>query len=186
MNHPARWLGCAILLVAAISLAGSFQEHWIVEWDLGEGGPNRNKTLGVEERRHERLEAERKEVFRRIEVRERVLAAVIDNRLTLCEAAAHFRVLDAKALRKESFREFMRHSYPGRSDDECLCHRVIAYVQESLKDRPRKAASVTKRLQAQLREQLEHHGSFHLPKISGLDVLARVICAFWVSQSNPS
>jgi hypothetical protein len=167
MNHPARWLGCAILLVAVVALAGSFREHWIVDWDLGEGRPNENQKLEVEERRHHRLEAKRKEVFRRIAGRERVLAAVIDDRLTLCEAAAHFRVLDAKVIRQEWFREYMRRSYPGRSDDERQCHRVIAYVQEYLKDRPRKAASVTKRLQDQVGEQLNHHGSIHLPKISG-------------------
>jgi hypothetical protein len=172
MNHPARWLGCAILLVAVVAVAGSFREHWIVDWHLGEGGPNENQMVGVEERRHDRLEAKRKEVFRRIAARERVLTAVIDDRLTLCEAAAHFRVLDAKVVRQEWFREFMRHSYPGRSDDERLCHRVIAYVQESLKDRPRKAALVTKRLQTQLRGQQEHHGSIRLPRISGNNALA--------------
>lgn len=185
MNHPARWLGCAILLVAVVALAGSFREHWIVDWDLGEGGPNENQVLGVEDRRHDRLEAKRKEVFRRIAARERVLTAVIDDRLTLCEAAAHFRVLDAKVVTQEWFREFMRQSYPGRSDDERLCHRVIAYVQDSLKDRPRKAASVTKRLQAQLREQLEQHGSFHLPKIAGNDVPEMTGCVVRPGRDVP-
>jgi hypothetical protein len=86
--------------------------------------------------------------------------AVIAGRLSLLQAAARFRDLNARppAFPWEAFRQ----TYPGDSDDERHGREVIQFVRQEVQLRPGAGPAMVGRLEAELQGLLER-GNFRLP-----------------------
>jgi hypothetical protein len=100
-------------------------------------------------------------VDRRIKEKSRIAAELIDGQVTLFEAAAHFRRLDAAfpVLQPVRF---------GSSDDEneCLCREVIAWVRQILSELyPGGVDELTAPFEDQLRRHKELHGTVQLADV---------------------
>jgi hypothetical protein len=163
------WLAGILLFTAAVAKIGYYQGQWTPQPDPGELEANADAIAQQEELRKQRLDAEHMEVFGRSQARARVVSAVIEERITLLEAAAHFRALDASQQSKWIYTYALRTQFQGRSDEERLCRRVIDAARWALIDKPDLAAAVVKRLQAELSEHLARHGRVQLPTVSHKD-----------------
>jgi hypothetical protein len=75
------------------------------------------------------LERQDETVMRRIAVKEAIVADLIAERVSLVEAAAQFRALNAG---RRDYLTVIRSTYPGRTDDERICHNVIAFVEAAV------------------------------------------------------
>jgi hypothetical protein len=91
--------------------------------------------------------------------KEAVAEEAAAGRLTLLEAAARFRDLDADL--PEEQRRALRLALPAGSDEERSCRQVLYYVEASLRGRPDGPAALG-RLKAQLDEALAS-GDLRLP-----------------------
>jgi hypothetical protein len=89
--------------------------------------------------------------------------AVIANRLTLLQAAAGFRAADAETCAPYRARLDV---YPGHSDSERLCRRVLEAVAQELQNEPSRCTAVLDRLEAELQAQLDQEGTIPLPPIA--------------------
>jgi hypothetical protein len=98
----------------------------------------------------DRIEREVAACERRREARRRIALDLAAGRLTLLEAAEHFRDLN-EAYPGFSWIPFRRH-FPGSSDDERHCRQVIKFV--ALEGGPGRAATARERLEAQLQDHL--------------------------------
>jgi hypothetical protein len=109
----------------------------------------------------EELEQKLQGVWRRLLARERIVKEVIAGRLSLLEAAAHFRDLDQTA--DEIVRVVLRRRYPHcETDDERYCRYVIDYVEAEVDNDPGVLELVERLL-----EELDAHqskGRLRLPK----------------------
>jgi hypothetical protein len=114
--------------------------------------------------REGQLNASYETTQRRVKARLRVMDELIEGQITLMEAAAHFRTLDATLPCRSTYTHWLRTLQPGRSDEERLCNRVIEYVRRTLADRPDLADAVVRRLQAELKDHLKRHGFIELPR----------------------
>ena len=92
-----------------------------------------------EAQRTEKLETDRGVLLYTNEVRTMIAHDVVVRRLTLAEAAARFRALDANLPRHLTIRLYY---YPGRSDEERMCRCVLAYVTHELSDHPQRDAII--------------------------------------------
>jgi hypothetical protein len=102
-----------------------------------------------------------REEMERAEAKNAVIVALLEGRLTLFEAAAHFRRL--KHPRTDLNRE-----YRGSSEEECLCRQVIRSAGVDLlhiRGQKAAAAELTARLEEELRLHLEKHGQGSLPNV---------------------
>jgi hypothetical protein len=95
----------------------------------------------------------------RMDRREVVTEDVVASRLTLVEAAARFRRVDADA--SEAYRHGWRHLSEGDSDEERYCRQVLGYAGLALRGRA-DAADVLAGLNRQLEEALAR-GDLRLP-----------------------
>jgi hypothetical protein len=93
---------------------------------------------------------ERAAHFRRSEARRRVAQDLAAGRLTLLEAAEHFRDLNG-SYPGFNWYQFRRH-FPGSSDDERHCRQVIQFVALETETGP--AAVARQRLEAELEGHL--------------------------------
>jgi hypothetical protein len=100
------------------------------------------------------------DLVRRHVEKQRLAGEVLAGRLTLLEAAARFRDLDDQP--RTAGGEALRSTYPGASDEECQCRAVLQYVRVVLPDWPGAHPAAVKRLEAELRDLLEH-GNLRLP-----------------------
>jgi hypothetical protein len=144
------------VLVAALSLCPSWSAAVGLDvWNV----PATLDTMGREAQLDERLDGEMESVQRRSATKYRVAGDAAEGRLTLLEAAARFRDLDAGA--SEGYRRGWRHTHEGASDEERYCRQVITYAGLVLHDRSDAAAALG-RLQAQLDGALSR-GDLRLP-----------------------
>jgi hypothetical protein len=124
-------------------------------------------TIEGQMRLSDELDEKARGVVRRLYRKERVLQMHLAGRLTLLEAAAHFRNLDQQGplFRWEQFRE----QFDGNSDDERHCREVIAFVRAALNATccPTTQEKV-QRLEAELRQHLRR-GPLRLPDVEPLD-----------------
>jgi hypothetical protein len=81
-----------------------------------------------------------REMLAGLRLKQSAVAAVVDGKLTLSEAAARFR--DAQC----------------GSDGETLCRSVIGWVHLALSDRPERAEAVSSRLERELQVYLDRAG----------------------------
>jgi hypothetical protein len=139
--------------------------------DLGSGGASIMETMSD----LVRLEQENAEldhitmmVIRHQQTKIEVAHNVIAGRLSLPVAAARFRASSAElpSWRRPPLENF----YPGVSQGERECRRVIAFVSAALWEEPSRRDLVVSRLESELREYLQRDGSVHLPEIDSPQV----------------
>src|SRR5262249_45319578 len=107
------------------------------------------------------LERRRQAQQQRLTARHQVAADVIAGRLSLLEAAARFRDLNAQ---EPAIAAAFTRSHPDRSPEECLCRQVIGQVESDLAEQsPKRAAELRTRLEAELRGHLHRDGAIRLP-----------------------
>ena len=118
---------------------------------LRQDGPAaRPAERGAEDGPVDAVDRERVASDRRSEARRRVALDLEAGRLTLLEAAEHFRDLNG-SYPGFNWYQFRRH-FPGSSDDERHCRQVIKFV--ALESPPGRAASARQRLEAELEGHL--------------------------------
>jgi hypothetical protein len=107
----------------------------------------------------EQLERRQQALLRLVAARRQVAADVIAGRLTLLEAAARFRDLNAETPAFEDCNRI----YPGNSPEERFCRLVIDQVESEMEEEPEQAAELRRRLEAELRQHLGSGGAIRLP-----------------------
>jgi hypothetical protein len=121
--------------------------------------PGAVDELGQEANRDEQLDEALQATQRRTVAKAELAQEAAAGRLTLFEAAARFRDLDAGVT--EDYRCGWRHLAEGASDEERYCRQVIGYARLALRDRS-DGPALLDRLRAQLDEALAR-GDLRLP-----------------------
>jgi hypothetical protein len=99
--------------------------------------------------------------YRHAQAKRAVVTELLADRLTLVEAAARFRELDADL---PETRDRLLQAYPGVSYEEALCRQVIGHARGELEVRaPEQMRSVVARLEAELQAHLESEAGLRLP-----------------------
>jgi hypothetical protein len=107
------------------------------------------------------LDAQIEESLQRCKAKEDSARALIAGQLTLLEAAARFRDVNASWPKT---RTFLRQAYAGLPYEHALCRQVIAYAEAELRHQGSvQKDSVLDRLEAELAEHLRRHGKVCLP-----------------------
>jgi hypothetical protein len=134
---------------------------------LDPGGPSPAPKSSVlepdvdqETRRAEQLEARRKVLQWSISTRLTITDELITRHLTLAEAAAGFHAVDGV---KYTYTRPVTQDFPGRTEEERLCRRVIGFVRERLHERPGQQAAVA-RLEEDLQASRGQDGTVQLPE----------------------
>jgi hypothetical protein len=107
-----------------------------------------------EVRREQALKARLAAVPRVRVARDRVAGDVVAGRLTLAEAAARFRELDHQVMDPATFAHTLKLHFPGASEEERLCRKVIQHALDLVEQQPDVAAGLQARLEIQLRKHL--------------------------------
>jgi len=143
-------------LVAALSLFPSWAAAVGLDlWNV----PAAVDALEQEAQLDDRLDGEVQAALRRTVAKSQVAGEAVEGRLTLFEAAARFRDLDADAT--EDYRRAWRATVGGSSDEERYCRQVLGYAELVLRDRSDDPAALG-RLKAQLDQALAR-GDLRLP-----------------------
>ena len=99
--------------------------------------------------------------YRRIQAKHAVVTELLADRLTLAEAAAGFRDLDAGL---PEVRDRLVQQYPGVPYEVALCRHVIEQARSVLRVRdPDQVEPVVTRLEMELQAHLECEANFCLP-----------------------
>ena len=109
-----------------------------------------------------RLDHKTEVIVRRLAAKRDVTRQVIDGGLTLLEAAALFRQLNATPADCPCSHDMM----PGSSDGEKLCRQVIGWVEQQMREATSasQAAALKARFEAELEELLDKDGTVRLPE----------------------
>jgi hypothetical protein len=99
------------------------------------------------------VDEKRQGAVRRRAAREEIVARLLAGELTLFDAAAHFRDLNAEA---PEVTHFLRLRFPDLSAEHAVCRQVIMFVAEELTE-------AVARLEDELAEHLRRHGCIRLP-----------------------
>jgi hypothetical protein len=148
----------AISLLGAACLVGLSWTAWraVQHWVLPE-----LIDLAAQSRRSQQLDGALQGMLRRVAEQRQVARQVLGGRLTLLEAAACLRVIWADE--PPPFRAAVRRHFPGVTEEEWLCRRVIAFVAGELEDGPpEQARDWEQRLRAELSQHLQR-GPLRLP-----------------------
>jgi hypothetical protein len=161
MNRSTRMIALTSLLITLIAGASFARPSWPTDlgvdfWSV----PALQAKLKEEGRWHDQLEALDAAVKQRIAVKDLIIADVLAHRTSLIEAAAEFRRLNAD---EPKYMDVLRESFPSRSDEECLCRNVLAYVSMSGRRQPERIKAEVARLEAELREATDADGRVSLP-----------------------
>ena len=99
--------------------------------------------------------------MRRLEAKEAIVAEVIGDRLTLLEAAARFRDLNATWPRAS---HWLQQRYPGVPYELALCRQIIDQVCIELRQwAPERRDRIVTRLEAELQTHLESEAGLRIP-----------------------
>jgi hypothetical protein len=93
-----------------------------------------------------------------------VAGRLIAGKITLAEAAALFRAINAR--RPKTF-PLCPEPFPGRTDEERICRQVLAHVAAELSLSPGEADPRLDCLEYDLATLLAQDGTIHLPPVSG-------------------
>jgi hypothetical protein len=123
MNHLLRWSVTVGLVIAGWALASQVQP--------GFGGNVGNwlqiqQQLAEERRRSEALDHESRRTQQHLEMQLQVIRDLLENRLTLLEAAGRFRDL---AHPWTTGNPVFCMAFPGQTEEERFCRQVIAFVR---------------------------------------------------------
>jgi hypothetical protein len=155
-------LGLFILGIPLLGVA-SLSPEWLIDVCAPTFHGER-VSLFEERRRDEQLARERQAVTERLHIKGMVLEELLSGELTLFEAAAEFRSLD------EAPRAWHNLDYPrpGHDDGERWCRLVIDWAEVDVRFSysPTRADVVCRRLERELREHLQRHGTVKLPDVA--------------------
>ena len=148
---------CTLSAIAAVAtiMAFSFRHSVTEETDYrmspGPVGDWQNAVIDGQE-----LDDQVRRVQQRCDAKAAVVADVIDGRLTLFEAAARFRTLDASNPRAAYW---LAHHYRDQQYELALCHSIIHRAKLELRSRGSGLEDDTvTRLKSELAEHLQRHG----------------------------
>jgi hypothetical protein len=163
MNVYVRALSCLALLGMSLAALSQYRPSWadgtgLDWWSLPE--------LQEEIRRGKERDAEldRGSGITRCAARERVTQELLAGRLTLPQAAARFRPLNASAGANVPPLELW---FAGATEEERLCRQVIAWAEAAgtVPGSPGSGRTTRRRLEAELNALLERgHGVITLPE----------------------
>jgi hypothetical protein len=112
-------------------------------------------------RNRQRFEEEYNEIAARNAAKRRFAAEVAAGRLTLFQAAARFRDLNA---RTPGLAEHVCNASPGIPYEVLLCRQVIAITEAVLEEQSSgRADEIVPRLRAELQQHLDRHSKIVLP-----------------------
>jgi hypothetical protein len=100
------------------------------------------------------MERQLQAVVHRLAAKQRIAQEVINEHLTLLQAAERF--LDLNEANPDFNWEAFRRAYPASSDEESCCRQVIRVVAGLLHNEPSRAQAVQERLEAELQAHLQH------------------------------
>jgi hypothetical protein len=156
------WLSPAGTLLSSLALLGACL---VLADRLGKfrEGPSTEGGLEHEASRSARLDRDLQVGVGRVNRKMAIARELIDERLTLPEAAAHFHTLHrgwGEVQRREFYRLYVRDSY-----EEGCCSEVIAWVRNVLwLSNPSVREAIATRLEEQLRAELRR-GPIRLPDV---------------------
>jgi hypothetical protein len=149
--------GLGALAVAALGF-------WFLHPGLTSGGERTPEEVTAERQeqlRGERLSAWHAEVRRRDRASTRVIRALLSERLTLWQAAAALQGIDRRCSDPARHARLTKLYFPGRTEAESYCRRVIRNVRETGRQR---SAALASRLEAELEERLGRGDTLSLPE----------------------
>jgi hypothetical protein len=155
---------CAILCLVGVGALG-FQRFACDRPGTEEPGPHLLPTAVVEYLDAFALDTESQEraamSYRCLQAKRAVVTELLADRLTLLEAAARFRELDAGM---PEARDRLLQAYPGVPYQVALCQQVIARARSELEARAlEQVESVVARLEAELQAHRECETGLRLP-----------------------
>jgi hypothetical protein len=142
--------GLTALLLAGVVLAGVVcAQHDL----LGLAAQSAQATKA--QQLWEKLEREQEIVFDRMRIKERVIADLLADRLTLLEAARWFKDLnESPADCQDNYRLF----FPAPTAGESACRQVLAWAESALQESPRSHSdAVLNKLKQELQTHLKRH-----------------------------
>lgn len=152
MNPMSRLLRGLFVLFALLLTFASLCVDWLLEIGTVTDRYGNAVSLLESRRKGEQLTREAQAALERIRVKERIAEALLNDEMTLLEAAACFRSLH------EDPRTW-HHPFrprPQRDDREGWCREVIAWIETKVRveQSPSQADAVRQWLEAELQEQL--------------------------------
>src|SRR5690349_9198789 len=125
--HLLLTVGALGLVVAGVSLA---HPSWPSDlgldfWNVPSLKARLNRDLDLAAH----LDAQDSHILQRIAVKEEIVNDLVGGRISLLDAAAQFRALNAG---RRDYLEVIRLTYPGRTDDERMCRNVIGFVESAV------------------------------------------------------
>jgi hypothetical protein len=162
MIAMARLLLTLLLLLGTLAVLGGVRPHWAERLGLGGISLAELRTILEAQRRSAEVLQKEAVVRRRLLGKFAITRDLLDGRLTLFQAAARFRELEALT---SEYIYYPRTLYPGATDEERLCRQVIVWAHnEAMCITPSQAASLVERLEAELHEHICQHGTVRLPE----------------------
>jgi hypothetical protein len=155
----ARYLLTAGVIGLTLAVVSAARPSWAADLGLDFWSvPALQERIARDQQIASKLAARDEQTLRRIAVKETIIEDLLAKRITLLEAAAEFRALNAG---KHAYTMVLRSVYPDMSDEERVCRNVIGYV-ESYADGDEDGRATIHRLQEDL-QRLKASGSIHLP-----------------------
>jgi hypothetical protein len=163
MNFSTRLMLVVGVLIALFVGFASAQPKWAADLGLDWSGLSDMPELFVHETGRQReLDYHKKIVDHRLRAKQQIIEEVLEDRLSLLEAAAGFR--DLNRTPEDSPCQVGR-KIPGNSDEERLCRQVISWAEgEARRKTPDRADSLVARLEAELQDHIRQHGTVRLPE----------------------
>jgi hypothetical protein len=154
MLSNLRLLICAGVLALAGGVLELAQPGRILQWGTDVLALLRSRAdLREELEIGRRLDEESAALMACAYIKQRILADLIEERLTLIETAKRYRELDRIRLNGQLNQFSML--WPGNSELERYCHQIIQAAKNELWEQPCAAATVVTRLNAELQAEVE-------------------------------
>jgi hypothetical protein len=161
MNLCARVMAVMALLGTALIGLGQYRPAWAVQVDLDWWNlPELYEELRRGQQDLEAREAQRRAAVERLRVRAAIIEDLRAGRLTLVQAAAHFRRLNALAT---DCAIDLREHIAGKTEEERACRQVIYWADSAERPAPAVRGQTRRHLEAELDALLaENHGVLRL------------------------
>lgn len=171
-THKRVWINCLTAGGLLLALAGAGTTLTTTAGTSLYQTANPWLRIAREQARGECLEAQLRDTIRRMAVRDEIIEALCAGRLTLLEAAARFRDLNAECPDpRRAILTLVTHKFDTENQDlsydECVCRNIIDYVRrakdgEEANRLSPKGADVVPHLEEEYRQLLES-GALHGP-----------------------
>jgi hypothetical protein len=164
MNVCVRSLSWIALLGASLTALGHYRPAWAAHWNLDWWSlPELQENVRQGQQTRAAMEPRCDAAAARLAAKEQTTQELLAGRLTLVQAAARFRVLNASATGEA--RDLTLY-LDGATDEERLCRQVIGWAKGARAIRSPEAGEQTcQRLEEELAGLLaSNHGMIRLPE----------------------